>query len=232
MEGRRAGRQAGHIAYPSARVEQPAQFAGRTEIFDAGHAPSRPVGCTLVTRLRPAVFFDRDGVLTEATVADGVPRPERGEAPLRLRPGVEAVCRELREADLLLVCVTNQPDIARGVISEASVVAANADLQARLGLDAVIVCPHDDANSCECRKPHPGMLLRAAEAYGIDLKRSVMVGDRWRDIEAGRKAGCTTLFVDNRYDERKPEHPDLTTTRLDGMVHEIIRATMTNDLIG
>ena len=179
-----------------------------------------------MTKLRPAVFFDRDGVLTEAILTHGVPRPARSGTPLQLRPGVEAVCRALREAGLLLVCVTNQPDIARGVISAASVAATNADLQARLGLEAVMVCPHDDADLCDCRKPLPGMLLQAAEDFGIDLERSVMVGDRWRDIEAGRKAGCTTIFIDNRYGERKPEHPDLTTTRLDGLVPEIINVTM------
>jgi D-glycero-D-manno-heptose 1,7-bisphosphate phosphatase len=179
-----------------------------------------------VTAPRPAVFLDRDGVLTEAIVTDGVPRPADSGAGLRLRPGVEATCRRLRAAGLLLVCITNQPDIARGKISRASVESANADLQARLGLDAVIVCPHDDADLCDCRKPLPGMLLRAADDFGIDLARSVMVGDRWRDIEAGRKAGCTTIFIDNQYDERHPERPDLTTTQLDRVESEIVNITM------
>lgn len=178
-----------------------------------------------MTVRRPAVFLDRDGVLTEAAVASGVPRPAYTDAGLRIRPGVVAACRRLRKAGLLLVCITNQPDVARGTTPLIMVDAANADLQARLRLDAVMVCPHDDADLCDCRKPLPGMLLRAAEYFGIDLERSVMVGDRWRDIEAGRRAGCATIFIDNRYHERQPESPDITATRLDLVVPSIMKLT-------
>ncbi|MEO8898947.1 MAG: transaldolase [Candidatus Dormibacter sp.] len=172
-----------------------------------------------------AVFLDRDGVLVEGTEVDGVPTPvSRGG--LELRPGVEVACRQLRAAGLPLVCVTNQPDIARGTVTMESVRAANAELQARLSLDAVMVCPHDDADECDCRKPRPGLLLSAANLLGIDPKRSVMVGDRWRDVEAGRRAGCATIFIDNGYHERRPDHPDVTARGLDEVVPQILRMTM------
>jgi transaldolase len=173
-----------------------------------------------------AVFLDRDGVLLESTEVEGVPTPMPHGGTLQLRPGVEQACRQLRAAGLPLVCVTNQPDIARGTVTMESVRAANAELQARLNLDAILVCPHDDADDCDCRKPRPGLLLSAASTLGIDPKLSVMVGDRWRDVEAGRRAGCATIFIDNGYHERLPDRPDVTARGLDEVVPEILRITM------
>ena len=177
---------------------------------------------------RPAVFLDRDGVLTEPVVVDGVPRPLPPEAGVRLLPGAQAACMRLREAGLSLICVTNQPDIARGTVSADAVDAVNRDLAGRLGLDAVLVCPHDDDDRCDCRKPLPGLLLQGARTFDIDLARSVMVGDRWRDIGAGRAAGCGTVFIDNGYDEARPDGPDIIATSLASVVSEILRMTMGN----
>jgi transaldolase len=173
-----------------------------------------------------AVFLDRDGVLVESAEVEGVPTPIPHGGTLQLRPGVEEACRQLRAAGLPLVCVTNQPDIARGTVTMESVRAANAELQARLSLDAILICPHDDADDCDCRKPRPGLLLSAASTLGIDPKLSVMVGDRWRDVEAGRRAGCATIFIDNGYHERLPDRPDVTARGLDEVVPEILRITM------
>ena len=163
---------------------------------------------------RRAVFLDRDGVLNRANVVDGKPLPPASVEELELLPGVEQACRQLHEAGLLLIVVTNQPDVARGTQTMAAVEALDRELCARLPLDEVRVCPHDDADSCPCRKPAPGMLLDAADEHGIDLQGSVMVGDRWRDVEAGRRAGCATVFVDSGYSERSPEAPDLTVGTL------------------
>ncbi|MCU1459791.1 MAG: histidinol-phosphate phosphatase family protein [Actinomycetia bacterium] len=161
-----------------------------------------------------AAFLDRDGVLIRTDVRGGRPHPVATVAELELLPGVVEACGILRGAGLRLLCVTNQPDIARGVTTGAAVDEQNEWLASTLRLDAVLVCPHDDADACSCRKPLPGLLVRGAEQFGIDLGRSVMVGDRWRDIEAGRAAGCHTVFIDNRYDERQPVSPDLTVRSL------------------
>jgi len=83
-----------------------------------------------------------------------------------------------------------------------------------LALDDIRVCFHDGPDGCGCRKPMPGLLTDAARDYAIDLARSYMVGDRWRDIEAGRRAGCTTLFIDYGYAEQRPEHCDYTVKSL------------------
>jgi len=171
---------------------------------------------------RRAVFLDRDGVLNRANVVDGKPLPPASVDELELLPGVEQACRQLHEAGLLLIVVTNQPDVARGTQTMATVEALNRELSSRLPLDEIRVCPHDDADHCDCRKPAPGLLLDAAHDWGIELENSVMVGDRWRDVEAGRRAGCKTVFIDSGYSERPPEAPDLTVRGLGEAVHWIL----------
>jgi D-glycero-D-manno-heptose 1,7-bisphosphate phosphatase len=151
---------------------------------------------------RPAVFLDRDGVLTEAFVRDGVPTPPRTQAEFRVLPGVAEACTGLRQAGFVLVVVTNQPDIARGTQDGAEVGKMNERLRSLVPLDDVCMCPHDDADGCACRKPQPGMLLDAAGRLGLDLARSFSVGDRWRDIEAALRAGVRAIHVDRHYDER------------------------------
>jgi D-glycero-D-manno-heptose 1,7-bisphosphate phosphatase len=172
--------------------------------------------------VRRAVFLDRDGVLNRANVVDGKPQPPASVDDLELLPGVEEGCRQLHEAGLLLIVVTNQPDVARGTQTMATVEALNRELSSRLPLDEIRVCPHDDADRCDCRKPAPGLLLDAARDHEIDLENSVMVGDRWRDVEAGRRAGCKSVFIDSGYSERPPEAPDLTVRGLGEAVQWIL----------
>src|SRR4051794_40057622 len=148
---------------------------------------------------RPAVFLDRDGVLNAAVVRNGRPYPPADADAARLLPGVKAACRRLSEAGFALIVVTNQPDVARGTADPSGVDALNRRLQEKLELDEVVVCPHDDADECACRKPKPGMLLDAAVRWDIALGASVIVGDRWRDVEAGRAAGVRTVFIDRQY---------------------------------
>jgi D-glycero-D-manno-heptose 1,7-bisphosphate phosphatase len=151
---------------------------------------------------RRAVFLDRDGVLNAAVVRDGRPYPPRSVEELEILPGVAEACSRLRAAGFTLVVVTNQPDIARGTQTLEAVRRINDALVAALLLDEVVICPHDDADGCECRKPKPGMLIDAAQRRRIELAASFMVGDRWRDVEAGIRAGCRTLLIDRDYDER------------------------------
>jgi D-glycero-D-manno-heptose 1,7-bisphosphate phosphatase len=172
---------------------------------------------------RTAVFLDRDGVLNAALVSAGLPGSPREEEELELLPGVEEACAQLADAGLVLIVVTNQPDISRGLVHPNVVENLNKRLLDSLALDGVIVCPHDDGDACACRKPKPGMLLEGASKWDIDLSRSVMVGDRWRDIEAGKAAGTRTVFVDRSYNEPAPEHPDLTVKELHESVPWIIR---------
>ena len=152
-----------------------------------------------------AVFLDRDGVINRAVVRNGTPYPPASVHEIELLPGVTEALTTLKAAGYALVVVTNQPDIARGITSAEAVDAINARLRSMLPIDEIRVCPHDDPDQCACRKPKPGLLLRAPR---YDMAASVMVGDRWRDIEAGRAAGCgVTILVDYGYDERPAVDP-------------------------
>ena len=189
------------------------------------------VAALTVASGRRAVFLDRDGVLIRAAVRDGLPFPIEDPEEVEVLPGVRAACAALRRAGLLLVVFTNQPDVARGTTTKATVEAINAALRRQVELDDVSVCFHDDGDGCDCRKPAPGMLLRAAARWDVALTQSVVVGDRWRDIEAGRRAGCHTVFVDHGYRERQPAEPDLVASSLAEALPWIL-ATCTSTRLG
>lgn len=153
---------------------------------------------------RRAVFLDRDGVINVAIVRDGKPYPPPNAEAMEILPGVVGALVQLRDAGYVLVVVTNQPDVARGKTPREVVDAMHARLRAELPLDAIYACFHDDADRCACRKPAPGMLVDAARDLDLDLARSFMVGDRWRDTDAGIAAGCRVLWINRGYAERAP----------------------------
>jgi D-glycero-D-manno-heptose 1,7-bisphosphate phosphatase len=163
--------------------------------------------------LRPAVFLDRDGTLNRQIIRDGKPYPPHSVADFELFPGVPEGCARLAAAGFVLVVATNQPDVGRGTQSQATVEAMHDRLQTLVpSIARVEVCyaPGLDktAPPDRRRKPEPGMLLDAAAALGIDLTRSWMVGDRWRDIDCGKRAGVRTVFIDFGYAEELREAPD------------------------
>lgn len=172
---------------------------------------------------RRAVFLDRDGVLNRAFVRNGKPYPPSKIEELEILPGVAEACHDLHRAGFLLIMVTNQPDVARGSQTREVVEAINRVLSDRLSLDDIKVCYHDDSDNCKCRKPEPGLLLEAAEESKIDLSGSFMVGDRWKDIEAGRRAGCRTVFVERGYAEVRPKSLDKLATSLTDAVNWILQ---------
>ena len=151
----------------------------------------------------PAGFLDRDGVINRAVIRDGIPRPPASLADLEILPSVPEALSALRAHGYSLVVVSNQPDVARGTCSREVVDSINQRLKQQLQLDAILTCFHDNADRCECRKPKPGLLLQAAHQFDIDLPLSFMVGDRQCDLEAGKRAGCRTFFVDCGY----PDEP-------------------------
>ncbi|HEY7519690.1 MAG TPA: HAD-IIIA family hydrolase [Methylomirabilota bacterium] len=168
-----------------------------------------------------AVFLDRDGVLT-ATVR----RAGRAVAPTRLEdfavlPDAPAALRRLSAAGFLLIVATNQPDVARGLVARETVEVMHRRLRAALPVDDIEACYEIETPASACYKPRPGMLLAAARRHGIDLTRSYMVGDRWRDVGAGKAAGCFTVFIDRGYGEALVESPDAVCRSL-GEAAEII----------
>lgn len=161
-----------------------------------------------------AVFIDRDGVINRAVVRDGKPYPPQALAEFEFLPGVPEAIRALHEAGFRLIVATNQPDVGAGRQTRGKVEEIHAHLLATLPIDDIRVCYHTDADQCECRKPKPGMLLDAAKQWQIDLARSVMVGDRWRDVGAGQAAGCRTILIESGYDERPAEGFDAAVPSL------------------
>ena len=164
--------------------------------------------------MRRAVFLDRDGVLTRSEVREGKPFAPRQLVDFELLPGVAEAVRALHGADWRLVVVTNQPDVATGKIDRSVLDAMHARLREWLPLDDIRVCLHVDADACDCRKPKPGLLLAAARELDLALADSFMVGDRWRDVSAGKAAGCRTIFVDCGYAEPLREPPDFVVRNL------------------
>jgi D-glycero-D-manno-heptose 1,7-bisphosphate phosphatase len=163
------------------------------------------VGNDSTGELKRAVFLDRDGVVIEAQVTNGKPFPPPSVESMRIPPGTGDVLGRLKECGYILLVVTNQPDVARGTQTRAAVDEMNRQLLAELPVDEVFTCYHDDADDCDCRKPRPGLIQRAAQQYGIDLGHSYLIGDRWRDIDAGASAGCKTILIDRGYVERAPK---------------------------
>lgn len=173
--------------------------------------------------MKPAVFLDRDGVLNRALVQGGISRPPWSLDQVELMPGAVEACRLLRDAGYVLVVVTNQPDVARGTQHRKVVEDINRVVAAQVKVDDVRVCYHDDADGCACRKPAPGMLLAAADTWKIDLRSSFMVGDRWRDVEAGRRAGCQTVLVGEHHEPGEEVVPDFRTDSLHAATRIILR---------
>lgn len=165
---------------------------------------------------RPAVFLDRDGVINRALVRNGKPYPPGSLAEFEILPGVTAACARLQAAGFLLVVATNQPDVGRGTMAREVVEAIHEHMRHQLSIDAVEVCYHPGkgASECECRKPRPGMLVHAAKDLGINLGRSWMIGDRWRDIGCGHAAGCRTILIDYGYAEELRQPPDYRAANL------------------
>ena len=164
--------------------------------------------------MRRAVFLDRDGVMNRAVVRGGRPYAPVSLREVELLSGVAEAIEALRRADFRVIVVTNQPDVATGRLRRETVEAIHAQMRARLPINDIKVCYHTDQDGCLCRKPKPGLLFEAATQWSLDLSRCVMVGDRWRDIEAGKAAGCKTILVRRAYSERQAEHPDAVVASL------------------
>ncbi len=173
--------------------------------------------------LRKAIFLDRDGVLNAAIVKKGKPYPPASLHELMIPGGVYEALVTLKNAGYLLIGATNQPDVARGTTPRALVDTINHALKTQLPLDEIRVCFHDDSDHCQCRKPLPGLLLDAAREHQIDLANSFMIGDRWKDIEAGQRAGCKTIWLNQHYAEKSPEQPDLIVNHLKDAADWILR---------
>lgn len=152
-----------------------------------------------------AIFLDRDGVLNHPVRRNGKGYPPARVEDVKVYAGICDQLQRLKDRGFVLIVVTNQPDVARGMTSQSTVESINEAIAHQIpALDRFFVCFHDNIDGCDCRKPQPGMLIKGAAEFDVDLKRSYMIGDRRSDIEAGTAAGTLTIFIDRSYRELEP----------------------------
>ena len=149
--------------------------------------------------MKKSVFLDRDGVINKVYIKDGLPQSPNSLNELKILPGVRESIIKLKKLNFICLVVTNQPDVSRKKIEKNSVIQMNNFLKNEISLDDIFVCYHDDSDNCNCRKPKPGLLLQAGKKWDVDFKKSFMIGDRWKDIQAGEKVRCKTIYLDHNY---------------------------------
>jgi D-glycero-D-manno-heptose 1,7-bisphosphate phosphatase len=164
--------------------------------------------------MQKAVFFDRDGVLNKALIRNGQPHSPQHLGEFEITRETAEALRSLKRAGFLLIVATNQPNVARGFQPQSMIDRMHERLRTELPLDDIRVCYHDDHHHCYCRKPQPGLLYEAAADWGISLSQSYMIGDRWKDVEAGRRAGCRTVLLQRPYNASDGKSADYRAATL------------------
>lgn len=176
----------------------------------------------MIRKLLPAVFLDRDGVISRTFIRNAKPYAPRRLEEFKLMPNARQSVMQLKQAGFIVIVVTNQPDVGNGLVTLEVVESMHYKLLERTRVNDVFLCPHRQDEGCNCRKPKPGMFFDASAKHGIDLSKSFMVGDRASDIEAGKKAGCRTIFIDRHYAEPLPLSPEVSVTSLQQAVKYIL----------
>ena len=131
--------------------------------------------------MRKAIFLDRDGVINKIFIKNNVPTSPLSFDQLEILPGVKESISKLKKLNFACLLVTNQPDVSRGKIEKKIVIKMNNHLKKEIKLDDIFVCYHDDQDNCKCRKPKPGLLMEASKKWNVDLTKSYMIGDRWKN---------------------------------------------------
>jgi len=149
--------------------------------------------------LKRAVFFDRDGVLNQLVIREGGYFSPQSFDQFKIVDTAEFVINKLREKGFLSIVASNQPDITRNNLKKSELDKMTKVLINELLVDDVFYCTHDSINHCECRKPLPGLLIQAAKKWKIDLQKSYMVGDTWKDAEAAKNAKVNFMLLNRNY---------------------------------
>lgn len=152
--------------------------------------------------IKRAIFLDRDGVINNVIIKEGKAFSPRKFEDFKFIDGIKDVLERFRTRGLLNIIVTNQPDVARALMEKKELQKMHNLIRESLPIDDIFICPHDDADNCNCRKPKAGMLFEAAKKWDIDLNESFIIGDSWKDMEAGRNAGCITVLIDSPYNKQ------------------------------
>ena len=151
--------------------------------------------------MKKAVFLDRDGVINKVIIKDGKAYSPRDFSEFEFIENIAEQIKKIKGAGYYIIVVTNQPDIARGEMDISELNKMTKSIKANLSVDEISICPHDDIDNCNCRKPKPGMLVDAAKRFEIDLTTSFLIGDGWKDMEAAKNAGCMGILIDTLYNK-------------------------------
>ena len=171
-----------------------------------------------------AVFLDRDGVINKPIVIEGKSYAPRVLKDFKIFPKVKVAVKKLRNSGFKVFVISNQPDIGNKLIKKKTLNQMHKLLKSKVPVNKIYFCPHTRNDRCKCRKPNPGMILKASKDSGILLKESYVIGDRKTDIDAGLKVGCKTIFVNHNYDEKKPTKQEKTVKSLHAAVKYILRS--------
>lgn len=163
---------------------------------------------------KEAVFFDRDGTLNRSNFDGNKSHAPTTFADFEIFPEAIYVISRLKELGFQIIVITNQPTIATGVLPLSELEKMNKLLLDTLKVNAIHYCPHTDHVLCNCRKPEPGMLFAARDEHDLDLSKSFMVGDTWKDVIAGQKAGCKTILLRRQWSEEDKCNPDFVIDKL------------------
>ena len=173
--------------------------------------------------MNKAVFLDRDGVINKPIIIDGKSYAPRLLKDFKIFPGVKSDVKKLRNNGFKVFVISNQPDIGNKLIKKKTLTEMHKILKAKVSVNKIYFCPHTKIDRCKCRKPKPGMIIKASNESKIYLKESYVVGDRKTDIDAGLKVGCKTIFVNHNYDEKKPTKQEKTVKSLNAAVKYILK---------
>ncbi|MBP7462560.1 MAG: HAD-IIIA family hydrolase [Candidatus Delongbacteria bacterium] len=164
------------------------------------------------------VFFDRDGVINEVVQRDGHFYSPRQLKDFKVRPDFIRLYRILEPMKLKMLVVSNQPDLARGLMSAECLEEMNQVLLSQFHFLDIRYCTHDDRDQCSCRKPKPGMLLELMARYHLRTEEAMIIGDGWKDMEAGRQAGIKTVYLATPYNRSESVVSDYRVDCLDQIV--------------
>ena len=149
--------------------------------------------------MKPAIFFDRDGVLNKLVTRDGGQYSPQDFAHFKIFSNAKIITKYTNSLGFLNIVLSNQPDISRGTLKIDDLNKMTEALHQELVIDEVFYCKHDDSDKCQCRKPDPGLIIKASKKWDIDLNKSYLIGDSWKDIEAAKKVNVDSFLLDRDY---------------------------------
>lgn len=159
----------------------------------------------MVTKKNRAFFLDRDGVINKSLLKKGKPLAPREFKQFKIIKNVDKSLIFLKKQGFKNIIITNQPDIKKGLIKNSTSKRINKEIKKKLQIDDIFICKHTDEDNCNCRKPKTGLIKKAKKKWNIDLKKSYLIGDRWRDIFLANKLKINCFYIDKNYKERKPK---------------------------